>query len=109
MVRKMRKKQKHAETKQHVTEKSVKNYFFLQIRTQKCLKTNENKTYLPKSQRYDKSNFTRKVYSDTGLPQERMSISKKHYVTYHLKELEEQAKPYLVSRMRENKEREKIN
>ena len=75
------------------TNRSVKNYFFLQIRTQKCLKTSENKTYLPKSQRGDKSNFTRKVYSDTGLPQERMSISKKHYVTYHLKELEEQAKP----------------
>lgn len=51
----------------------------------------------------------RKVYSDTGLPQERISISKKHYVTYHLKELEEHAKPQLVSRMRENKEREKIN
>ena len=40
-------KQKHAETKQHVTEKPIgqwKIYFFLQIRTQKYLNTNENKT-----------------------------------------------------------------
>ena len=35
------------------------------------------KTHLPKSKGCNKSNFKRKVYSDTVLPQERIKISNK--------------------------------
>ena len=50
----------------------MKNFFFLQTRTQKYLKTSENKAYLPKFKRCNKSNLKRKVYSDKDLPQERI-------------------------------------